>query len=195
MRWCRVGSSHCGRRDPIRPSRAGSRKADFPSKRSPLQQGPTGRVLATPSGLLNAPESLLAIDSSGSCLPPIVNAGPSAQHFSMIDCPSAYIVDGDTLRCGSERVRLLGIDAPEIERCPRWRVCAPGDGRASKRSLIAGLRLGPIRYRPIARDRYGRQVAVVWAGRVNLSCWQLDRRQAIYKMKWDNGGIIASACR
>jgi endonuclease YncB( thermonuclease family) len=112
----------------------------------------------------------------------------------IIDCPSAYVVDGDTLRCGPERVRLLGIDAPEIERCPRWRVCASGDGQMSKRSLIAVLRFGPIRYQPVTRDRYGRQVAVVWAGGVNLSCWQLQRSQAIYKLNWDNGGVIGKDC-
>ena len=112
----------------------------------------------------------------------------------VVDCPSAYVVDGDTLRCGPERLRLLGIDAPEIERCARWRVCAPGDGQASKQSLIAALGLGPIRYQPVTRDRYGRQVAVVWAGRVNLSCWQLQRAQAIYKPHWDNGRLIARAC-
>ncbi|MFL6759451.1 thermonuclease family protein [Sphingomonas sp.] len=110
-------------------------------------------------------------------------------------CPSAYVVDGDTIRCGPERLRLLGIDAPEIERCPRWRVCAPGDGQASKRSLIAALRLGPIRYDPITTDRYGRTVAVVWAGRVNLSCRQLEKGQAIYKPNWDNAGIIARDCQ
>jgi endonuclease YncB( thermonuclease family) len=113
----------------------------------------------------------------------------------MLDCPSAYVVDGDTIRCGAERVRLLGIDAPEIERCPRWRVCAPGDGQAARRSLVAALRLGPVRYEPVTMDRYGRQVAVMWAGRVNLSCWQLNERQAIYKPRWDNGGIIARDCR
>ena len=113
----------------------------------------------------------------------------------IIDCPSAYVVDGDTLRCGPERVRLLGIDAPEIEACPRWRVCVPGDGHASKRSLIAAMRLGPIRYEAITRDRYGRQVAIVWSGSMNLSCWQLQQRQAIYVARWDNGGTIARACR
>jgi endonuclease YncB( thermonuclease family) len=113
----------------------------------------------------------------------------------IVDCPSAYVVDGDTLRCGAERLRLLGIDAPEIERCPRWRACAPGDGQAAKRSLVAALRLGPVRYQPVTIDRYGRQVAVVWAGNVNLSCWQLQRGQAIYKPKWDNGRLIARACR
>jgi endonuclease YncB( thermonuclease family) len=111
------------------------------------------------------------------------------------DCPSAYVVDGDTLRCGPERLRLLGIDAPEIESCPRWRTCVSGDGQASKRSLMAAMRLGPIRYQPVTRDRYGRQVAVVWAGSVNLSCWQLQRAQAVYKPLWDNGRLIAHACR
>jgi endonuclease YncB( thermonuclease family) len=113
----------------------------------------------------------------------------------MIDCPSAYVVDGDTLRCGPERLRLLGIDAPEIEPCPRYRTCVAGDGQAAKQSLIAAMQLGPIRYQPITRDRFGRQVAVVYAGRVNLSCWQLQAGEAIYKANWDNGGIIGRECR
>jgi micrococcal nuclease len=110
-------------------------------------------------------------------------------------CPDAYIVDGDTLRCGSTRIRLLGIDAPEIEHCPRWRTCAPGDGQASKRSLIAALRNGRLSYQPVTHDRFGRIVAVVWAGGVNLSCWQLKQGQAMYKPHWDNGGTIARDCR
>lgn len=113
----------------------------------------------------------------------------------IVDCPSAYVVDGDTLRCGSERLRLLGIDAPEIERCPRWRVCAPGDGQAAKLSLSAALRFGPVRYERVTIDRYGRTVAVVWAGRMNLSCWQLRQAQAIYKANWDNGRRIGRVCR
>lgn len=110
-------------------------------------------------------------------------------------CPSAYVVDGDTIHCGHPRIRLLGVDAPEIEPCPRYRVCAPGDGQASKRSLIDALKFGPVSYQPITVDRFGRTVAVVWAGRVNLSCWQLQQNQAIYKPRWDNGGIIGRDCR
>jgi endonuclease YncB( thermonuclease family) len=112
-----------------------------------------------------------------------------------ISCPNAYVVDGDTLRCGRDRIRLLGIDAPEIERCPRWRTCAPGDGQASKRSLIAAVRAGSVRYKPVTRDRYGRTVAVVRAGGVNLSCWQLQHDQAIYKPKWDTGHFVARECQ
>jgi len=113
----------------------------------------------------------------------------------IVDCPSAYVVDGDTLRCGEIRLRLLGIDAPELGHCPRWRVCVAGDGQASKLSLIRAVRGVPVRYRSVAVDRFGRQVAVVWAGRVNLSCWQLKNGQAVYKPRWDNGGTIARECR
>jgi micrococcal nuclease len=113
----------------------------------------------------------------------------------MLDCPSAYVVDGDTIRCDYLRIRLLGIDAPEIHGCPRWRTCTPGDGWAAKRSLISALHLGPVRYEPITTDRFGRTVAVVRAGKVNLSCWQLQRAQAVYKPHWDNGRIIARDCR
>lgn len=125
--------------------------------------------------------------------------GPDANRASgetmIVDCPSAYVVDGDTIHCGRPRIRLLGIDAPEIEACPRWRLCAPGDGQAAKQSLIQAMRFGPVRYEPVTVDRYGRTVAMVWAGRVNLSCWQLRQGQAIYKPRWDNGGLVAKACR
>ena len=109
-------------------------------------------------------------------------------------CPSPLIVDGDTLRCGAVRVRLLGIDAPELHGCPSYRRCAPGSGKASRRSLQIGATNGPVRFLPVAIDRYGRTVAVVTAGNLNLSCWQLEQGEAIYKPAWDNGGRIAKSC-
>lgn len=112
-----------------------------------------------------------------------------------IPCPSAYVVDGDSLRCGKVRLRLLGIDAPELGRCPPQRQCVAGDGQAAKRSLASALRLGPVSYRVITHDRYGRSVVIAWASRVNLSCWQLQAHQAVYKPRWDNGGLVARECR
>ena len=104
-------------------------------------------------------------------------------------------MDGDTIRCGAERLRLLGIDAPELPgHCARNRQCAPGDGFASTESLQMGVGMGAVRYQTVTRDRYGRAVAVVTAGGQNLSCWQLRRGQAIYKPNWDNGGRVARAC-
>lgn len=45
-------------------------------------------------------------------------------------------IDGETLRCGKERIRLLGIDAPETPgHCRRGRKCVEGDPYASKAAL------------------------------------------------------------
>ena len=110
-------------------------------------------------------------------------------------CAAPVVVDGDSLRCGEVRLRLLGIDAPELHVCPRWRTCVSGDGQVAKQSLAAALRLGRISYRVVTTDRFGRSVVMAWAGTTNLSCWQLQRGQAIYKPHWDNGGLVAAACR
>ena len=53
---------------------------------------------------------------------------------------------------------------------------------------------GGVMVERVELDRYGRTLAMVYAGGVNLSCRQLERRQAIYKPRWDNGGRVASSC-
>lgn len=73
--------------------------------------------------------------------------------------PAARIraVDGDTLALGRERVRIVGLDAPELHgRCERESALA----RAAQRRM-AGLVAGGITLRPQGRDRFGRLLAVV----------------------------------
>lgn len=105
------------------------------------------------------------------------------------------VVDGDTLRCDQiGRVRLLGIDAPELPgHCRKGRVCAPGDGENSKRSLGRMAR-GSVTIQPVTRDRYGRTVAQVYASGQNLACEQIKAGQAVYVAKWDNGRRLAKEC-
>ena len=107
---------------------------------------------------------------------------------------SCFAVDGDTIRCGSERVRLLGIDAPEIHGCPSYRQCVQGDGEASRKSLQAMMG-GRISVQRVGQDRYGRTLAQVYAGGRNVACEQIRRGQAAYVERWDNGGLLAADCR
>lgn len=119
-----------------------------------------------------------------------------------VPCLDPRAIDGDDVSCripGRARrvnVRLLGIDAPEMPgHCRRGRDCAPGDPFAARRSLARGLTLGRVTFRTLHVDRYGRPDAVVMAGTVNLSCWQLSRRAAIYVARYDQGGVIAGTCK
>ncbi|MDI4659269.1 thermonuclease family protein, partial [Xanthobacter autotrophicus] len=81
----------------------------------------------------------------------------------------AFAVDGDTLDLAGTRVRLTGIDAPELrQECMRagrpW-AC----GEAARRMLQEALRAGPVACAASRRDTYGRPLAVCRVGRVNLS--------------------------
>ncbi|NIJ16492.1 thermonuclease family protein [Sphingobium vermicomposti] len=103
------------------------------------------------------------------------------------------VVDGDTIRIDGERIRLLGIDAPEMHGCRQGRVCVPGDGQASKRNLEAMMG-GEISVQRVGQDRYGRTLAQVYVGGRNVACEQLRRGQAVYVAKWDTGGRLAREC-
>ena len=73
----------------------------------------------------------------------------------------ATIVDGDTLRIRKERVRLVGIDAPEIKQTCRnaagrnW-PC----GRAARDRLVALIAGSEVTCSAAGRDKYGRTLAV-----------------------------------
>lgn len=103
-------------------------------------------------------------------------------------------IDGDTLRCGQERIRLIGIDAPELPgHCEEGRSCAPGDPLASKRSLETLSRGAAVIDRQ-GRDKYDRTLARVQVDGVDLSCAQLSAGHAIYRSDWDQFGLVGVDC-
>ena len=103
-------------------------------------------------------------------------------------------IDGDTLNCEGESIRLLGIDAPEMAgHCAPGRNCAPGDPIVS-RSTLSGVLQQSMKIVRVGEDQYGRTLAMVYAGNLNLSCYQLSSRQAVYVSDWDDGGRVQSVC-
>ena len=92
-----------------------------------------------------------------------------------LSCPSVSVTDGDTFRCGSTRVRMYGIDAPELEgHCRPERKCVEGDPVASTRNLERLVAGRQVACRSEDVDRYGRTVGRCFAGDVDLSCAQVE---------------------
>lgn len=105
------------------------------------------------------------------------------------------VVDGGMLRVNGERIRLLGIEAPDVvRRCTKGETCVPASSQQSKESLKHALR-DPITIVPVARDANGRTVAIVYAGGLNMSCEQLRKGMAVYRPAWDMGRRLAKECR
>lgn len=73
-----------------------------------------------------------------------------------------YVIDGDTIVSDGARIRLAGIDAPELSQ--------PG-GAEARSHLIRLIAGGAVRIEPLDTDRYGRMVA-----RVHACCGDLGRR-------------------
>jgi endonuclease YncB( thermonuclease family) len=99
-----------------------------------------------------------------------------------IVCERPWVSDGDTFSCRNlpARVRLIGIDAPELSgHCNPGRRCTPGNGQASKRALIALVRSGPVLVKPQGFDRYDRILARASVNGRDLSCAMIARQAAV----------------
>ncbi|MDR6623857.1 thermonuclease family protein [Caulobacter segnis] len=78
---------------------------------------------------------------------------------AIIACNALAVHDGDTLCCGSERVRLFGVDAPEVSR---GNASAEPLAHEARDELIR-LTRGRVGCRFVDRDRYGRFVGRCWS--------------------------------
>lgn len=94
-------------------------------------------------------------------LPSAPSAAPSAAPSvapGLHDVISVY--DGDTIRLGDERIRIVGLDTPELghrAQCQEEAVAA----EQAKQALIAEFARGNVALERQGTDRYGRTLARV----------------------------------
>lgn len=82
------------------------------------------------------------------------------------------VIDGDTLFHAGHRIRLQGIDAPELTQ---------KGGEDAKNQLIRLIGTSPLRVEPRGVDVYGRTVARVLAGRKDIGLAMVASGYAISK--------------
>jgi endonuclease YncB( thermonuclease family) len=76
----------------------------------------------------------------------------------------ARAIDGDTLQVGATRLRLHGVDAPELRQtCEDSVGEAWGCGRRAASELAAAVAGGEVQCISRERDRYQRLIATCWA--------------------------------
>ncbi len=92
----------------------------------------------------------------------------------------AFAMDGDSLRIGQDRIRLIGLDAPEYEQ-----ECEDADGEPypcgiEARDALAGL-IGDaeIVCEANGRDQYGRALAVCTRGGADIGEALVERGLAV----------------
>ncbi len=83
------------------------------------------------------------------------------------------VTDGDTLRFGSQRIRLHGIDAPESKQRCRAGGKTWACGAAATRALRERIVGRPVECADRDRDRYGRIVAVCRVAGEDVNAWMV----------------------
>ena len=120
------------------------------------RRGPLGRIA----------EALLAV----AVLALLLLMAGSLQRFNAVSqSGDARIADGDTLDLAGQRIRLQGMDAPELnQQCALAGRNYPCGRRAKDalEQLVAGRK---VSCRGWERDRYGRLLAICTAGTVELN--------------------------
>ncbi len=80
-----------------------------------------------------------------------------------------HIIDGDTLLWRGERVRLHGVDAPESDQSCAVNARDYSCGELATQWLVEKIKDKEVRCEKKGRDRYGRLLAVCFAGEENLN--------------------------
>ena len=91
----------------------------------------------------------------------------------------ARINDGDSITLGAERIRLLGIDAPEYGQSCRRSGATYACGREAREALARLVAGHEISCSGWERDRYGRLLAICKAGGIELNRSQVEQGWAV----------------
>ena len=97
-------------------------------------------------------------------------------------CPSISVHDGDSIRCGAERIRIANIDAPEMPDSPKckdarrsYAWCDFQLAQQSRDALRALLDRGEVRIVRLGVDPYGRTLATVTVNGIDAGEYLISR--------------------
>ena len=113
---------------------------------------------------------------------------------------SPNVTDGDTIRIGETRIRLEGIDTPELsQQCTKADGSGWDCGEAAKAALIQMIGNQSVRCEISGTDRYDRSLGTCWLGTVNLNGWLVQSGWAVayrrYSMRYVTDEQVARARR
>jgi endonuclease YncB( thermonuclease family) len=103
---------------------------------------------------------------------------------------SQHVTDGDTIRIGETRIRLEGIDAPELSQtCTRedgteWRC-----GELAKTALSQKIANQPVRCKISGTDTYRRSLGTCSVGNLNLNQWLVQSGWAVAYQRYSKAYV------
>lgn len=112
------------------------------------------------------------------------------------------IVDGDTIRIDNYKIRLEGIDAPEMkQRCKKEKFKISSIigltfyedyncGAVSKENLVEKIGSSKIKCISISQDRYKRYLATCFRDKINLNKWMVRNGHALAYKRYSKKYVL-----
>lgn len=98
-----------------------------------------------------------------------------------------YVADGDTIEMDGERIRLWGIDAPELAQSCEREEGSFTCGKTAKLALTELIGSGKVLCEPKGKDRYRRTVAVCRVNGLELGAAMVARGWAVDYAAYSHG--------
>ena len=120
----------------------------------------------------------------------------------VIKSGNVAIIDGDTIKIRNQKIRLLGIDAPEINQTCKMSYLKVNVlvlskkyncGKISKLKLKKFLEKKVVRCIYKSRDRYKRLIAECYVGNKNINAWMVRNGYAVAYRKYSKKFIVMEA--
>lgn len=92
----------------------------------------------------------------------------------------AFIIDGDTLKINDTKIRLVGVDAPEISQKCKIHGHIENCGEIVKLRLVQATSNEIITCYNHGKDFYGRVLAECYINDININKWLLREGLAVY---------------
>lgn len=92
----------------------------------------------------------------------------------------AFIIDGDTLKINGTKIRLIGVDAPEISQKCKTHGHVENCGEIVKLRLVQATSSEITTCYSQGKDFYGRILAECYVNDININKWLLREGLAVY---------------
>lgn len=92
----------------------------------------------------------------------------------------AFIIDGDTLKINGTKIRLIGVDAPEISQKCKTHGHVENCGEIVKLRLVQATSGEITTCYSHGKDFYGRILAECYVNDININKWLLREGLAVY---------------
>ena len=116
----------------------------------------------------------------------------NSENYILVSVNNIKIIDGDTMRIGKNKIRLHGIDSPEIkQKCKKTSGESYFCGNIAKNKLTDLISENNIKCAIHGKDKYKRLIATCYTKQININDFMVREGWALAYRKYSDAYILS----